>query len=118
MPVAEPTQIVPLSTEPDGTMRIANTRVSLDSVLHHYCQGATAEEIVLRFPALRLADIHSCLAYYLNNQKTLAAYLTRQRDSAGALKEQISADPAQQHGASGMRDRIKARLAERREETR
>ena len=63
MPVLEPTQDVPLSVGEDGTIRIADTRVSLESVVHHYQQGATAEEIMLRFPVLRLADVHSCLAY-------------------------------------------------------
>ena len=63
MPLLEPTQNVPLSVTEDGTIRIADTRVSLESVVHHYQQGATAEEIMLRFPVLRLADVHSCLAY-------------------------------------------------------
>ena len=67
MPVLESTQAVPLLASEDGPIRIAGTRVSLDSVLHHYQQGATAEEIALRFPALRLADIHACLAYFLNH---------------------------------------------------
>ena len=62
MPVLESTQEVPLLASEDGTIRIGGTRVSLDSVLHHYQQGTTAEEIALRFPALRLADIHACLA--------------------------------------------------------
>src|SRR5205085_241295 len=54
MPLLEPTQDVPLSVAEDGTIRIADTRVSLESVVQHYEYGATAEEIVLRFPALRL----------------------------------------------------------------
>ena len=57
-----------------GTIRIAGTRVRLDSVLHHSQQGATAEEIVLRFPALRLADMHACLAYYLNHPSQVEEY--------------------------------------------
>jgi uncharacterized protein (DUF433 family) len=65
MPGLEQTQEMPLVVSEDGTIRIAGTRVSLESVVHHYEQGASAEEIVLRFPVLRLADAHSCLAYYL-----------------------------------------------------
>ncbi len=75
MAVLESTQQVPLLASGDGTIRIAGTRVSLDSVLHHYQQGATAEEIALRFPALRLADIHACLAYFLNHSGQLEEYL-------------------------------------------
>lgn len=98
MPVFEPTQEVPLSVSEDGTLRIASTRVSLDSGLHHYQQGATAEEIALRFPALRLADIHSCLAYYLNHQEALGEYMSRQQQHADALQQRVSNDPIQREG--------------------
>jgi len=111
MPVLESKQDVPLSISQDGTIRIADTRVSLDSVLHHYRQGATAEEIAVRFPALRLADIHSCLAYYLNHQESVQEYLTRQQQHAQELHQRIESDPDQEHGLSQMRERIRNRIA-------
>src|SRR5437870_13348451 len=114
MPVLEPTQDVPRSVAEDGTIRIAGTRVSLESVVHHYDQGATAEEIVLRFPALRLADVHSCLAYYLNHREKVHEYMTRQQQRADELRERITADPAQQRGLAQMRERIHNRAATRR----
>jgi len=114
MPVLESTQDVPLSVGEDGTIRIADTRVTLESVVHHYQQGATAEEIVLRFPALRLADVHSCLAYYLNHQERIHEYLTRQDRRADELRERIAADPAQQRGLAEMRERIRNRAATQR----
>jgi uncharacterized protein (DUF433 family) len=115
MPLLEPTQDVPLTAAEDGTIRIADTRVSLESVVHHYEQGATAEEIVLRFPALRLADVHSCLAYYLNHQEKVHEYMTRQRESADELRARIAADPAQQRGVAQMRERIRNCAANRRQ---
>jgi uncharacterized protein (DUF433 family) len=116
MPVLEPTQNVPLSMAEDGTIRVADTRVSLESVVHHYEQGATAEEIALRFPALRLADVHACLAYYLNHQEEIHEYMTRQRQRADELRQRISADVAQQRGLAQMRERIQKRAAARRQE--
>src|SRR5205814_7188313 len=115
MPLIAPPQDVPLSFAEDGTIRVAGTRVSLESILHHYQQGATAEEIVLRFPALRLADVHSCLAYYLNHQEKVHEYMTRQRERADELRERIAADPAQQRGVAQMRERIQNRAATRRQ---
>jgi uncharacterized protein (DUF433 family) len=115
MLVLEATQDVPLSVSEDGTIRIACTRVSLDSVVHHYQQGATAEEIVLRFPALRLADIHFALAYYLNHQDSIGEYIEQQRQEAEELRQRISADPVQQNGLAQMRERIKERAAARRQ---
>ena len=117
MPVLETTQEVPLRATEDGTIRIVGTRVSLDSVLHHYQQGATAEEIALRFPALRLADIHSCLAYFLNRPDQVEEYLSRQRQQADDQQQRISADPRQRDGISQMRERIRQRQAAGQEPT-
>jgi uncharacterized protein (DUF433 family) len=111
MLVLEPTQEVPLLATEDGTIRIADTRVSLDSVLYQYQQGATAEEIALRLPALRLADIHACLAYFLNHSEQVEEYLHQRHRQASDLQGRISADPIQQQGIARMRERIKQRLA-------
>jgi uncharacterized protein (DUF433 family) len=113
MPLLQQTQAVPLSAAEDGTLRIADTRVSLESVVHHYEQGATAEEIVLRFPSLRLADVHACLAYYLNHQDKIHEYMLRQQQRAQELHDRIAADPAQQHGLARMLERIRTRAATR-----
>jgi len=114
MPALEATQPVPLVTAEDGTIRIASTRVSLESVVHHYQQGATAEEIALRFPALRLADVHACLAYYLNHREEVREYLARQQQRADELRERIAADPVQQRGLAEMRVRLHQRTNARR----
>lgn len=113
MAIVETTQAVPLTVTPDGTIRIAGSRVSLDSVIYHYRHGATTEEIALRFPGLRLADIHSCLAYCLNHQQEVDDYLVERERSAAALRERITSDPLQRQGVNEMRERIKARQAER-----
>ena len=117
MAALESTQDVPLTVSEAGTICITGTRVSLDSVVHHYQQGATAEEIALRFPSLRLADIHSCLAYYLNHQGKVEEYLNRRRKEAEDLQGQISTDPFQREGIARMRERIERRRARRQELT-
>ncbi len=109
MVLLEPTQTVPLSMSQDGSIRIGDSRVSLDSVLHHYLQGATAEEICLRFPGLRLADVHSCLAYYLNNEASLDDYLAKREKEGDSLERRITEDPSQKAAAKRMRDRLKER---------
>jgi len=113
MPALEATQDVPLTVAEDGTIRIVDTRVSLESVVHHYEQGATAEELVLRFPTLRLADVHSCLAYYLNHQAKVREHIQHQQQRAHELRERIAADPAQQRGLAQMRERIHNRTEAR-----
>lgn len=40
----------PLETNPDGVVLVGKTRVTLDTVVAVFNQGATAEEIVFRYP--------------------------------------------------------------------
>jgi hypothetical protein len=48
----EETIIMPLVVTEQGTIRIKRSRVSLDSIIHHFKLGATAEQIVQSFPSL------------------------------------------------------------------
>src|SRR5207253_10790348 len=109
MAIVETTQEGPLTVTPDRSIRIAGSRVSLNSVIYNYRRGATAKEIALRFPGLRLADIHSCISYCLNHQDEVDKYLADREEAAADLRERISTDPLQQQGVSEMRERIKTR---------
>ncbi len=52
-----------------GKPCISGTRVRVqDIVAHHEFQGMSPDEIASGFPHLTLADIHSALAYYFDNQ--------------------------------------------------
>ena len=57
------------------TIRIAGTRVGIEKVLADYQQGASPEEIVLRYPTLSLEQVHATITYYLANQERLNTYL-------------------------------------------
>ena len=45
------TYTAPLTCEEDGTIRLRGSRVTLDSILHAFQQGATAEQIQDSFPS-------------------------------------------------------------------
>lgn len=81
----------PLRQDAAGVIRIGRPRVTLESVIGLYEQGASAEEIGLRFDALDLHDIYATLGYYLGHRQQVQSYLDRQQHSSrtGAL-----ADPA------------------------
>ena len=113
MTLTQASQTVPLSVSKDGTIFVSGTRVSLDSLVQNYDDGATAEEIVLRFPALQLADVHACLAYYLNNREQIRRYLSARELQADSLRERIASDPRQSESLARMRDRINSRNAAR-----
>lgn len=71
IPTSEP---IPLKIDPDGVIRISKTRVTLDTVVTAFREGATSEEIREQYPSLQLADIYSAIAYYLRHQAEVDAY--------------------------------------------
>ena len=101
---AEP---IPLETDADGVARVGRARVTLDTIVAAFEDGATAEEIVYQYPSLNLADVYSVLGYYLQRRPEVEAYLRQRRRQADEAREQNEArfDPR------GVRDRLLARRA-------
>ncbi len=101
------TETVPLVTDVDGVIRVGKTRVTLDTVISAFLDGATAEEITHQYPSLDLADVYSVIAYYLRRRAEVDAYLQRRREQAEKIREQNESrfDP------SGIRERLLARRA-------
>src|SRR5438046_2211471 len=94
----------PLRTDARGTIRVANTRVSLDVVITAFLAGASDEEIAHRFHTLDLGDVYAAIAFYLHNQADVDAYLAEQQREADAIRQEIE---ARQHP-----DALRARLLE------
>ncbi len=104
--LAEP---APLQANEDGVILVGKTRVTLDTVVSVFNQGATAEEIVNRYPSLNLADVYATIAFYLKHQSEVAAYLQQRQQQAEEIRviNQARFDP------QGLRDRLLARKAAR-----
>jgi uncharacterized protein (DUF433 family) len=58
-----------------GCYRIANTRVSLDSVVYAFLEGDSPETIAHSFPALTLEQVYGAIAYYLAHRSEVDAHL-------------------------------------------
>lgn len=97
----------PLTLDADGTVRVGGTRVPLDTLVVAFKEGATAEEIVQRYPSLALADAYAALAYYLQHQPAVDAYLRQREQHAAEVRREIE--------ARFPPDGIRARLLARRE---
>jgi uncharacterized protein (DUF433 family) len=89
--VAEP---APLQTNADGVVRVGNTRVTLDTVIAVFKQGTTAEEIVYRYPSLRLADVYATIGFYLNHQQEVETYLQQRQQQAQQIRKMNEARAA------------------------
>jgi uncharacterized protein (DUF433 family) len=83
-PTTDPT---PLSTDCHGVVRVGGTRVTLDSVVGAFLQGATAEEIALRYDVLSLSDVYATIAHYLRHRNEIDAYLAGERSAADETRE-------------------------------
>jgi uncharacterized protein (DUF433 family) len=99
----------PLEINSDGVVQVGKTRVTLDTVVSVFKQGTTAEEIVYRYPSLKLADVYATIAFYLNHQQEVEAYLQQRQKQAQEVRKMNEAkfDP------QGLRDRLLARKIEK-----
>lgn len=67
-----------------GALRVGNSRVLLELVVHAFQAGATPEAIVQRYSSLTLPDVYSAIAHYLRHREAIEDYL----QSREALAEQ------------------------------
>ncbi len=101
------TEIVPIETDADGVIRVSKTRVTLDTVVAAFREGATAEEIAQQYPSVPLGDIYSVIGYYLRRRREVEAYLTQRQQLAQEVRQENESrfDPI------GIRERLLARRA-------
>lgn len=100
---------IPLETDADGVVRVGGTRITLDTIVAAFSQGATAEEITHQYPALNLADVYAVIAYYLRQREAVESYLQHQQKESDNIRKQNESrfDP------NGVRDRLLARRTKR-----
>jgi uncharacterized protein (DUF433 family) len=101
------TKPIPLAKDADGVVRVDGTRVTLDTVVAAFEEGATAEEIVYQYPSLDLAVVYSVVGYYLQHRQEVEAYLLQRHQQ----KEQVRKQNHARFDPRGIRDRLLARRA-------
>ena len=84
----------------DGGFYIRGTRVPLDSVVHEFCNGVSAESIRQAFPALTLEQVYGAIAFYLGHRAEVDASI---QDAAQAWSEFDATHPAPEAN----RDRVR-----------
>src|SRR5438067_667460 len=60
-----------------GVLRVGDTRVILDLVVHAFNEGMTAAEIQYNYDSLTLADVYAAIGYYLHNKAEVDEYIIR-----------------------------------------
>ena len=78
----------------DGVYMVSGSRVSLDSIVHAFLSGQSAESIAQAFPILVLEQVYGAITYYLAHREELDRYLeARQHDFEVKRSEAREADP-------------------------
>ena len=95
-------QAPPLHEDAQGVLRVGQTRVTLESVMSLFEQGAGAEEIALRYDVLDLHDVYATLSYYLGHQQAIEEYLDRARQASAVARR----DAERRSPAAQIRERL------------
>lgn len=96
---------VPIHTDADGVVRVARTRVTLDTIVGAFEAGATAEEIAQQYSSVPLVDVYSVITYYLRHKPEVDAYLKKRDEQAGRVREEVE----RRFPSTGLRERLLAR---------
>ena len=99
---------LPLHLDSSETVRVGNSRVTLETLIERFHCGDTPEMLAESFTTVSLADIYSVIGYYLRHRAEIDAYLSQQARQAEDLRArhpEVFAD------TQAVRDRLQARLA-------
>ena len=94
-------------TERDGVLFVTGTRVTLDTVIDSFHEGASAEDIASHYPALELVVVYEVIAYYLRHRAELDAHLERSKAESAALQAATEA----KYNPVGIRARLRGKYA-------
>jgi uncharacterized protein (DUF433 family) len=98
-------QAVPLTRGEGGVFRITGTRVTLDSIVREFKDGATPEQIQEDFPSVTLGDIYSVVAYYLQHSRAVEDYISVQAQAGNEVRREVES----RVDTRGLRERLRQR---------
>jgi uncharacterized protein (DUF433 family) len=102
------THYPPFREDDSGALRVGNSRVLLELVVHDFLNGATPESIVQHYPSLSLADAYAAIGYYLHHQTEVDEYIRHREVQGEAIRAKIE---SQQRDMTELRARLLARKA-------
>jgi uncharacterized protein (DUF433 family) len=95
-----------------GALRVGESDISLDSVVHAFDEGHSPESIMEQYPALTLAEVYGAITFYLTNREEVRQYLARQDRLWEELRRKAGENP------SPVAQRLRAlKAAQRREQS-
>ncbi|MGQ0635799.1 MAG: DUF433 domain-containing protein [Planctomycetaceae bacterium] len=99
----------PLQVDSSGIVRVGGTRIRLDSVIGAFNHGSSPEEILLKYPSLKLPDIYAVVTYYLWHRTEVDEYLRHRSAEEESVRKEIET----RFPPDGVRERLLARRGNR-----
>jgi len=84
---------VPLVQLETGGVRVRNSRVTLETIVHRMQMGDTAEDIHDGFPTVSVTQIKEILAWYYDNKADADEYLHQVEEEGERLLHSIESQP-------------------------
>jgi uncharacterized protein (DUF433 family) len=109
MTMAIAVENTPLAPDSQGVIRVANTRITLETVVVAFLEGCTPEEIGEQYPSLQLPDIYLTIGYYLKHRDEVHTYLVERQHQAEKNRREVE----QRFSPTGIRERLLARKSQK-----
>lgn len=84
---------VPLVQLETGGIRVRNSRVTLETIVHRMQMGDTAEEINESFPTVPVTIIKEILAWYFENKTEADEYLQQVEEEGEKIRQWAESQP-------------------------
>ena len=83
---------VPLVEAENGrVIRVAGTRVNLETLVSAYKAGSTPEQIAEDFSPVTLADVYAVIAYYLHHREEVESYFRQSAAWGDQIERELTA---------------------------
>lgn len=80
----------PFREDQSGAVRIGNSRVLLELVIHAFQDGTSPEAIMQRYSTLSLSEIYTTIGYYLRHSQEIENYLNQRDQLAESVRHKLS----------------------------
>ena len=103
----------PLKADKHGVIRVARTRVTLDTLIGFYNQGYSVKKLAESFDSVSLSDIHATIAYYLKHKAAVDRYIAEGDAKAAKVRKEIESQPGYKEKMQDLKKRMEAARKQR-----
>jgi uncharacterized protein (DUF433 family) len=68
-------QPIPIRIDEHGVARVGGTRIPLETIVGAFRRGASPEEIVHAYSALKLSDVYKVISFIIDHPGEIAEYM-------------------------------------------